>query len=127
MASPVPAIPGTNLEGWQDALAVVVEARKAEKLVVGYPLNMDGSAGTRAGEVDAFVAELDELFGLPVHKVDERLTSHAAGEDLKASRKSMPARETGELDSAAATLILRDFLEENNPSPLPDPEGFEEK
>ena len=123
---PIPAILGTDLEGWQDALAVVVEVRKAEELVVGYPLNMDGSAGTRAREVDVFEAELKKLFGLPVHKSDERLTTHAAGEGIKVSRKRMPARETGELDSAAASLILRDFLEERNPSLLPNPEDFPE-
>lgn len=121
---PIPAIPGTELEGWQDALVVVMEVREAEELVVGYPLNMDGSVGTRAREVDVFAAELEKLFGVPVHKSDERLTTHAAREEIKVSRKRMPARETGELDSAAAALILRDFLEERNPSLLPNPEDF---
>ena len=123
---PIPAIPGTELEGWQDALVVVMEVREAEELVVGYPLNMDGSVGTRAREVDVFAAELEKLFGVPVHKSDERLTTHAAGQGLNVSRKRMPARETGELDSAAASLILRDFLEERNPSLLPNPEDFPE-
>ncbi len=93
---------------------------------VGYPLNMDGTSGTRAREVDAYVVELEKRFGLPIRKVDERLTTHAASEDLKASRKRMPGKESGELDSAAATLILRDFLEERNPFLLPDPEDYTE-
>ena len=123
---PIPAILGTGLEGWQDALTVVVEVRKVDELVVGYPLNMDGSVGTRAREVDVFAAELKKLFGVPVHKSDERLTTHAAVQGFNVSRKRMPSRETGELDSAAAALILRDFLEERNPSLIPNPEDFPE-
>ena len=76
--------------------------------------------------VDAYVVELEKRFGLPIRKVDERLTTHAASEDLKLSRKRMPGKESGELDSAAATLILRDFLEERNPFLLPDPEDYTE-
>ena len=126
VAIPISAIPGVELEGSFEQLDNVVKIRQADELVVGYPLNMDGTPGTRAREVDAYVVELEKRFGLPVRKVDERLTTHAAAQDLKASRKRMPGKETGELDSAAATLILRDFLEERNPFLLPDPEDYPE-
>ena len=120
---PLTAISGTDVAGWSDELEHVVADRKVTELVVGYPLNMDGSAGTRAKEVDAFAAELEKRFGLPVHKADERLTSRSAADDLKAIRKRLPERKSGELDSAAATLLLRDFLEERLPTTLPNPEA----
>lgn len=110
IALPLKAIPGTEETGCLEALAKVVRDRNPDLFVVGYPLNMDGSAGARALEVDAFIEELHQLFDLPVEKVDERLTTYQAKSDQKGvrgRRRKIP----GELDSAAATLILRDFLE----------------
>ena len=122
VAVPIAAISGVDVAGWCDELADVVAERKITELVVGYPLNMDGSVGARAKEVDAFADGLEKCFGLPVHKADERLTTREAADDLKATRKRLPGRESGELDSASATLILRDFLSENLPPVSPCPE-----
>jgi putative Holliday junction resolvase len=100
----------------------VIRERRVDRLVVGYPLNMDGSTGFKAREVDAFVAELEKRFRLPVHRVDERLSSHAVEQALRGSRRK-PSRQSGAVDSAAATIILRDFLEaEAGPALLPDPD-----
>ena len=79
--------------------------------MVGYPFNMDGSSGFKAKEVDAFAARLTAEFGLPVHLVDERLTSYEAESSLPPARRRA-ARAGGAVDSAAATLILQDFLNE---------------
>ena len=124
VAVPLQAISGADFEDWQEQLDEILHTRKVDELVVGYPLNMDGSHGTRTKEVAAFVEVLEKRFGLPVHRSDERLTSHAVREDLKTIGKSMSDRESGELDSGAATIILRDFLEEQNPAPLPDFENL---
>ena len=110
VAIPISAIPGVELEGSLEELGNVVNNREADELVVGYPLNMDGSVGSRALEVDAFIEELHQLFALPVKKVDERLTTYQAKSDQKGVR-GRRGKIPGELDSAAATLILRDFLE----------------
>ena len=123
VALPLEPVDGVDFEQWNEQLAAVIEKRKVHEIIVGYPLNMDGSAGTRAKEVDAFAQTLEKRFGLPVHKVDERLTTHAAKEEILAVHGRRPERSSGELDSAAATLILRDFLEERSPAILPDPEG----
>lgn len=47
---------------------------------------MDGSAGFKAREVDAFIAVIEEKFGLPVVRFDERLSSFQAETDYSASR-----------------------------------------
>ena len=123
VALPLEPVDGVDFEQWNEQLAAVIEKRKVHEIIVGYPLNMDGSVGTRAKEVDAFAQTLEKRFGLPVHKVDERLTTHAAKEEILAVHGRRPERSSGELDSAAATLILRDFLEERSPAMFPDPEG----
>ena len=94
----------------------MIEERRITDLVVGYPYNMDGSAGFKAEEVDSFIDLLTERFGLHVHRVDERLTTHQAESDLKlASKKTKRNRKTrrsGEIDSRAAAIILQDFLDQ---------------
>jgi putative Holliday junction resolvase len=56
-------------------LGAEIKRRRIHELVVGYPLNMDGSAGPRTKVVDAFIAELETRFKLPIHRVDEGLSS----------------------------------------------------
>ena len=51
---------------------------KVEKIVIGYPLNMNASKGPRAEKTDKFIQKLKDEFGLEVIKIDERLTTVAA-------------------------------------------------
>ncbi len=100
-------------------LSAAIKARRITDLVVGYPYNMDGSVGFKAKEVDAFVAELKARFALPVHLVDETLTSYAAESSIK-KKDRRGVRDSGLIDSRAATIILQDFLDQKNP-PLAPP------
>jgi len=72
---------------------------------------MDGSVGFKAKEVDDFIEELEKRFRLAIHRVDERLTSHSVEQGLKGQKKK-PSRQSGEIDSRAAAMILQDFIEE---------------
>jgi len=94
----------------------IIEQRKITDLVVGYPLNMDGGGGFKAREVDAFIEQLEKRFKLPVHRADERLSTHQARSDLKKIGKKAD-RKSGEIDSRAATVILQDFLYEQEQTP----------
>ena len=96
----------------------VIKARRVVRLVVGYPLNMDGSVGFKAKEVDEFIEVLEKRFKLPVHRVDERLSSHSVEQGLRGQKK--PDRKSGEIDSRAAALILQDFVEEQGLAQLGD-------
>ena len=93
----------------------LIKERSINEIVVGYPLNMSGSVGFKAKEVDLFIAELERRFHLPVHRVDERLSSHSVEQGLKFQKKK-PSRQSGEIDSRAAALILQDFIEERQVS-----------
>lgn len=118
VATPLPAVIESAAEARWSRLADILKARRITDLVVGYPYNMDGSAGFKAKEVDAFVAELKTRFGLPVHLVDETLTSYAAESSIK-SKDRRAVRDSGLIDSRAATIILQDFLDQRNPPTLP--------
>ncbi len=114
VATPLPALTDSAPEARWEKLAAEISRRRITDLVVGYPFNMDGSVGFKAREVDAFVAELKQRFGLPVHLVDETLTSYAAESSIAKNRRR-DVRASGVVDSRAATLILQDFLDQHSP------------
>lgn len=118
VATPLPALTDTAADKRWTALAAVVHARRVTDFVLGHPLNMDGSVGPKAREVEAFAARLRAEFGLPVHLVDERLTSYEAEATIPKSRRRS-LRASGLVDSRAATLILQDFLDQKIPPPAP--------
>jgi putative holliday junction resolvase len=115
IATPMPAITSLDIEQKWEHLARVVKERRVQAFVVGYPLNMDGTVGFKASEVDRFVTQIRERFeGRSVYLVDERLTSELAGEGWS-EKKKRQERQSGKLDSRAATLILQDYLDQQGP------------
>jgi putative pre-16S rRNA nuclease len=90
-------------------LGDLAQAEGRTRIVVGLPRNMDGSEGTQAARARRFGERL-AASGLEVVYVDERLTSWQAREELAAAGRH-PGRESGELDSAAARLILQEYLD----------------
>ncbi len=89
----------------------ICEEREVERIVVGLPLRMDGSEGDMAKEVRAFAIEVERRAGRPVDLIDERLTSHAAEEALKGTKRRRQHREQGRIDAMAAAQILRDYMD----------------
>ena len=116
VATPLPALTQADPGRRWAALRAVISQRRISDLVLGYPLNMDDTAGFKAKEVDAFAARLRTETQLPVHLIDERLTSYAA-EATIAKSKRRDVRATGMVDSRAATIILQDFLDQKTGSP----------
>ncbi len=122
VATPLPAAIQAKKRERLAQIEKVVHERRVEAIVVGYPLNMNGSVGFKAKEVDAFISEIEPRFGLPIYRVDERLSSQVAEGQMR-ELKLKAERKSGELDSRAAALILQDFLEQQlGPPLLPDPE-----
>jgi putative pre-16S rRNA nuclease len=92
-----------------DEIAALARSEGAQQVVVGLPRNLDGSEGRQAAAARAFGERLAAL-GLEIAYVDERLSSWEAGERL-AAEGVRPSRRSGELDSAAARLILQEYLD----------------
>ncbi len=105
-------------------IARVAKERNATDLVIGYPYNMDGSAGFKAKEVDVFIEKVGALIDLPTHRIDERLTSVEASKGFRSGRDDN-LRRSGKLDSAAATIILQDFLNQRLPLPYYESEEID--
>lgn len=97
-----------------DAQAATVVAALAAKervggIVLGLPLNADGSKGGNVRWVRAFQAELAKRTALPITLVDERYSSGEAEEELRAAGKWPCA--PGWLDAQAAAIVLRRHLD----------------
>ena len=111
IAMPLPAAVAASKQARMQHIEQMIQQRRIHELVVGYPLSVNGSVGFKAKEVDAFIEVLEKRFRLPVHRIDERLSSHSVEQGLKGQKKK-PSRQSGEIDSRAAALILQDFIEE---------------
>ena len=95
-------------------IGALAQAEGTTRIVLGLPRNMDGSEGAQATASRAFGAQLSAI-GLEVVFVDERLTSWQAVERLAAAGRR-PERSSGEKDSAAACLILQEWLDRRRPN-----------
>ncbi len=99
-------------EGYKKALAAVGERvleLRAELIVIGNPVNMDGSSGWRSEKCKAFAAELSELTKIPYEMYDERLTTVSAHKILSENNvRGKKRKET--VDALSARLILEDYL-----------------
>lgn len=97
----------------KDALAVadLVRLHDAAALIVGLPLNMDGTAGAQAEKVRAFVYGLKRHVAVPIVERDERLTTVEAHEILRKSGVAWSQR-AALLDKVSAVVILQEYLDE---------------
>ncbi len=112
---PLPAIKRSN---WKQLLRTIAELCRqfdVQTVVIGLPLRLDGTAGDAAHEAQRIATNLGLSLHLPVDLQDERLTSQEAEENLRAAGctiEQIKAR----VDSEAATIILRDYLAQQNAS-----------
>jgi putative Holliday junction resolvase len=96
----------------QDAgrLLALLEARGAAGIVLGLPLNMDGSVGPRVQATQAFARNLSRLTALPICYWDERLSTVAAERALLEADTSRKRRKEV-IDQVAAGYILQGALD----------------
>ncbi len=110
LATPLETISEKNRERQLEAVARVTKENRAEKLVFGLPIRMDGSRGHRADYTEEFARELSEKTGLPYEMWDERLSSTEAHRILEEGGVSGKKRKT-KVDKIAAVLILQGYLD----------------
>ena len=106
IASPLVLIRKTKFTQDAEAVLKLMDGRKASGLVIGLPLNMDGTEGPRAQSCRAFARNLQRLREVPVAFQDERLSTSAVErfliEDLDLNRK----RRANVIDRTAAAWSL---------------------
>lgn len=89
----------------------LVQEQEADEAVVGLPLDLEGEEGAWAAEVRAFGDDLARRTGLPVHWMDERLSSVRAESVVRGMGLKKSAREEKErVDATAAAIILEGWL-----------------
>ena len=92
------------------SLEKVIKDNKISEIIVGLPLNMDGTKGKRAEDAILFAEGLKERFSLPVKMWDERLTTrYAEREMIKGDLSRRKRRRLS--DKVAAQLILQGYLD----------------
>lgn len=95
-----------------DQIRDVAAREGAERLVVGLPLNADGSEGHQAKRARALARLLEKVVERPVEFWDERLSSVEAERMLREQGRSpRRVREAGGIDAYAAAVILQDYLD----------------
>ena len=83
---------------------------KVERIVVGFPKNMNGTIGPRGEKTDEFIKIIEDKFGLPVIKWDERLTTVAA-QKVMIETNVKKSKKKGLIDTISATYILQGYLD----------------
>jgi putative Holliday junction resolvase len=93
-----------------EEIARFIRTYAVEKIVIGYPIRLDGTEGIQCDKINKFAQLLESAFSLPVIKWDETLTTKEAEEILILS--NMPReRRKSEIDKLAAGLILQGYLD----------------
>jgi len=111
IASPLDVIeiPGSRPAELAGAIAARARAEDVGRIILGLPLNMDGTEGPMAARARAFGKVLEQAAGIPVAYQDERLTSAEA--DWEMSRTGMTrGQKKARRDALAAAAILRDVF-----------------
>ena len=116
-ARPLTTLRVNNEQPDWEAIGRLIASWQPVQLVVGLPVNMDGSEHALAATVHEFAEQLRARFALPVDLIDERLSSHeaqqiAVGMGGRSAPHSRAAKE--QLDRIAAQVILETWLSHQN-------------
>lgn len=130
MAQPLSTLERVNRNEDMRRLRELVRDHGVKQIVVGLPLKLDGTRGEMAEEAERFARRVHKQIGLPVELMDERLTSweaerlleetqgrflHADKSHVSKKQNKAPARAT--VDSVAAAVILKEYLERQEQPP----------
>ena len=116
LASPAGVMHETDFEVILKKVAQAAKEHRAQRIVVGYPKNMNGTVGERAEKCALFAQRLGELAEIPVKLWDERSTTVSAHNILNVTDTRGKKRKNV-VDAVAATIILESYLayRKNNP------------
>lgn len=119
LATPVAVLDRRNgLAPVLDRIRLLADRESVDLVVVGWPLNADGSVGRQARRAEAFAAIVRGLVRAPVELWDERLSTVAAAAILRQQGRG-GRRARGQIDAIAAAVILQDYLDTTRPSQTP--------
>lgn len=115
MAFPQEPIPFMKMDQAVRETAALIATNAISEAIVGLPVNMSGSDTGQTEVTQAFIEALTKGCGIPVHAVDERLTTKVAQTKMKLQGLSEKERRMLK-DSVSAAVMLEDWLTLRNPS-----------
>jgi putative Holliday junction resolvase len=110
IASPQSAVKRSKFSETAAAIFKIFDAKDCIAIIIGHPINMDGSSGPSAQAARAFARNLANLRDVPILMADERLSTSAVQRqmiDADVSRKNRAIK----VDSAAAAFVLQGVLD----------------
>ena len=118
-ASPLSTVRANDGKPNWDAITKLIEQWQPDEVVVGLPLNMDGSESELSRRAQRFGNQLHGRYNLRAHFMDERLSSLQAEEELRERPQSVPGKKSrgkskkvqaADIDKVAAKIILESWL-----------------
>jgi len=110
ISKPFETIKYINLEELSLQLKVIIEQNEVDTLVVGIPFNMSGKDTKQTVKVREFVLFIENTINLPIHLIDERLTSKEAEKTMH-TLNIKTGHNKGTIDKIAASIILQEYLD----------------
>jgi putative holliday junction resolvase len=120
VAAPLDTIPHRERRKDLAAVSALARAHGVERIVLGWPRNMDGTSGPAARRAEAFAEALRRVAGVPVDLWDERLSTVAADRALRDADVKRDRRRALR-DQIAAALILQSYLDAGSRATSPRP------
>lgn len=103
---------GNNEKMLLNRIGEIITEYQIEKIVIGYPLNMNATKGPRAEKTDKFIEKLKNRFKIEVIKMDERLTTVSAHRTMTELAVSKDKKKKI-VDTISAQYILQMYLDKN--------------
>ena len=110
IASPHSIIDRKITPDYMDEIQKLISEQEVEALVIGLPLTLRNNVSQQTQKVQLIIEELNTELTLPIHTVDERLSSVSAKNALKL-KGVKTGHNKGEIDKTAAAIILQEFLD----------------
>ncbi len=110
LASGIGTIGAPSLSALIEKIAAEVKKYDVEKIVLGHPINMNGTLGERSEKVKAFAKQLEDSLSLPVVLFDERCSTMAAHQFLNQTDTKGKKRKAV-IDTLSAQIILQNYLD----------------
>ena len=101
-----------NREADLGVIDELVRRHGVERIVIGYPLRLDGSEGIQCEKINRFIRRLEARLSLPIIRWDETLSTKEA-EELLRQGGVRPKKRKGIVDRVAASIILQGYLDAN--------------
>lgn len=110
VATPLTVLATSQQSRHDSELAKLVEDYEVESILVGLPLTMEGVPGPQARHIQALADKMARFLRVPVHYVDERLSSAEAAKRMRESGETERSMR-GRLDMVAAAVFLQAYLD----------------